>query len=36
MSKTYVIPARYMDQYALETYFGNVFGYGKAQVTVRS
>ncbi|UPX10467.1 uncharacterized protein EKO05_0001125 [Ascochyta rabiei] len=33
MAKKYVVPGRYIDQHALEVYFGKVFGYGKAQVT---
>lgn len=33
MAKTYVVPGRYLDQHSLETFFGKVFGYGKAQVT---
>ena len=34
MAKTYMIPARYMEQNALEAFLGRLFGYGKAQVTV--
>ena len=34
MVKTYMIPARYMEQDAIEAFLGRLFGYGKAQVTV--
>lgn len=34
MVKIYMIPARYMEQNALEAFLGELFGYGIAQVTV--
>lgn len=34
MEKTYMIPARYMEQNALEDYLGKLFGYGKVEVLV--
>jgi hypothetical protein len=32
--KIAIVSARYMDQNALESFFGQVFGYGQARVTV--
>jgi hypothetical protein len=34
MAKTYMIPARYMEQNALEAFLGNLFGPGKVRVLV--
>ncbi|KAH7345789.1 hypothetical protein BKA66DRAFT_478783 [Pyrenochaeta sp. MPI-SDFR-AT-0127] len=31
--KIAIVSARYIEQHALEAFFGQVFGYGKARVT---